>query len=446
MNRWIQKRGLPLESLGLSLTQEVPKKKVLYQLNENQLFIPASLAKVAVLSAFYYYYPSYFRFKTVLVSSASINKNQLEGDLFIKGSGDPGFTSESLWKLVNNFVRTGIKEIKGDLVIDDTLFKKTYFLPYTDRSYTAPVNAASFNWNSLTFWIRPNSKVNSLAQIHLDPENDFIKIINKIKTTSRSKNNISLKRIKYSSKGETFLFTGTISHKSKEIVKYTNTQNPSFWMGHNLKNFLKQRGIIVRGRVKKGSCSKCKTLATFKSRAFAFHSYNMMKYSSNFVTRMLTAYLPLRLGKKQGDLDQGIHWINKYLKKQIGLKNYKMVEPSGLSRDNRFSVNHFQKILEHDFSRFYHPEIFVSYPIAGGVGTLEKKYHPKFSQILRAKTGSISGVLGLSGYILLPKNRRILFTFIYNGSPKNRDQAKGLFDDILDFLRKKNNRFFKEFN
>ncbi len=438
INSLIKKKGLEPTSLGFSIVKKNPtnKEKILYQLNAGRLFIPASLTKIATLSSFYYYYPSYFKFKTSFLSSATIkNKTKLDGDLFLKAGGDPSFTSESLWNLVNNFVRLGIKEIKGDIVIDDTIYKKSYFLPYTDRSYAAPVSAASFNWNTVAFWVRPGQKLNSPAQINVDPENTFIKVINKVKTVSKNKNRIYLKRIKYSSKGETFILQGTIYHKSKEIVKYSNIQSPLFWLGHNVKLFLKQRGILVRGNIRKGSCSSCKTLVSFESQPFAFHSHNMMKYSNNFVTRMLTTHLPLNRGGREGDLNKGIRLINKYLRNEVGLTDYKLFEPSGLSRKNRFSAKHFQRLLLKDSSHFYNPEMLSSYPIAGGVGTLKDRFKNKSSHFsIRAKTGSISGVLGLSGYAVTSKNQKIIFTFLYNGSPQKVNQARELFDDVVVLL------------
>ena len=437
INALIKKKGLKATSLGISVFKKLPEKKekIVYQLNASRLFIPASLTKIATLSALYHYYPSYFKFKTSFLSSATIkNKTQLAGDLFFKAGGDPSFTSESLWNLVNNFTRTGIKEIEGDIVIDSTLYKKSYFLPYTDRSYASPVSAASFNWNSVAVWIRP-SKIGSMAQINVDPENTFIKIINKVKTVSKNRNRIYLKRIKHSSKGETFVLEGTIYHKSKEIVKYSNIQSPLFWLGHNIKSFLDQRGIVIKGKIRKGSCSSCKILASFKSKPFSFHTHNMMKYSNNFVTRMLTTHLPVKIGNKKGDLHNGIKFIKKYLNEKIGLKGYKFFEPSGLSRKNRFSAQHFQKILLKDSLQFYHPEMFFSYPIAGGVGTLEERFKKDSSYFsVRAKTGSISGVLGLSGYAITSKNQKIIFTFLYNGSAQKANKARELFDDIVILL------------
>jgi len=437
INQLIKKHGLQSRSLGLSiLKKSESKQESLYQLNANRLFVPASLTKIATLSAIYHYMPSRFQFKTDLLTSAPIkNGNQLDGDLILKAGGDSSFISESLWNLVNRFTRTGITKIKGDLVIDNTIYKKSYFLPYTDRSYTAPVSAASFNWNSVAFWIKPAQSAALPAHIYVDPENQFIKVINKVKTVSKSKTRIFVKRIKYSSKGETFLLRGLISDKSQEVVKYSNIQSPSYWLGYNLKSFLKQRDIVVQGRIKTGSCVSCPVLASFKSYPLHFHAHNMMKYSNNFVTRMLTTHLPLQIGRRQGDLYEGTKMIRQYLNKVVGLKGYKFIEPSGLSRKNRFSANHFQQLLLDHFSKFYQNEIWASYPVAGGVGTLNKRLSRGTSYLnVRAKTGALFGVLGLSGYIDLPKNQKIIFTFLYNGSHQNIHSVKRFFDDLIFLL------------
>ena len=97
--------------------------------------------------------------------------------------------------------------------------------------------------------------------------------------------------------------------------------------------FLQQRGISVLGGVKKGHCSgaflfdwplaqqkkrveKCRILAEWESRPFSFHSYNMMKYSSNFVTRMLVSHIPLLQGQKRGDLKVGMEQLRQGLKNE----------------------------------------------------------------------------------------------------------------------------------
>ena len=109
-------------------------------------------------------------------------------------------------------------------------------------------------------------------------------------------------------------------HK-KEIVKYRNITQPALWLGYNAISFLKQRGITVSGQIKKGACfSSCKNLAEWESKPFVFQSYYLMKYSSNFVARMLVSHLPLLKGAKKGDLQQGMQWIKLLPQTQRGDK------------------------------------------------------------------------------------------------------------------------------
>lgn len=432
----IKKHGFKQSSLGIIISDSSFKE--IYSLQADRLFTPASLMKIASLSAFYYYYPQDFRFQTQLLSSAPIQKTILQGDLFFKGGGDPSFTSEDLWNLVNVFSRSGIKKIQGNIVIDNSLYKKRiYMLPFfNQRSYTAPAIASSFNWNSVVFWIRPASQAGKPAQIYTDPENSFVKIVNRVQTTaSNKKSNIVIKRIKQSSKGEVFRISGSIALHKKEMVKYSNIQNPSFYTGHNILNFLKQRGIELTGQVQLGSCSNCRALAQVQSKPLNFQTYNMMKYSNNLVARMLTTYLPILKGAPQADLNQGVELINDYLKNVAGLKGYKFVEPSGLNRKNKFSTRHFLKLLQKDSKHFYQPEMFSSYPLAGSSGTLKNRFKNRSKNKsqpvhIRAKTGFLSGISSLAGTAHY-KNKTLNFVFMFNGSVKKSYIAKNLFDELI---------------
>ena len=437
----IRVKGLNKSSLGLVASKIQPDNKVipLYSLNGNRLFIPASLVKIATLSALYSHYPPFYTLKTSFISSSPINKAVLQGDLVLKGGGDSSFTSESLWNLVNTFTRSGIKEIKGNILIDDSLYTKEPSLPYSERSYLAPASASSFNWNSVAFYIRPGKTLKSPAFVFTDPENLYIEVINKVITGG--KNKIRIKRKMSSSTKEVFVIKGTIDIAEEEIVKYRNIVQPALWLGWNTYAFLNQRGIKVLGEVKKGACSgSCKSLAEWESKPLSFHSYNLMKYSNNFVARMLVSHLPLLKGKKKGDLKQGLEWVKTHLKEKEGIKNFWLEEPSGLSRNNQFSPKDLQKILINSRKSFYSAEILSSYPLAGGKGTLRKRFKDLSSPFVRAKTGSLSGVLGLAGLAGSSKEEgTYAFVFIFNGKAKKNHKAQQLFDEIILSLLKHTN-------
>ena len=428
----IKRQTLKINSLGMIISQVKPDSTAVpvYKLNENKLFIPASLVKIASLSALYDLYPPSYTFTTSFVSSANIKKGTLQGDLILKGGGDSSFTSEHLWKLINNLTRSGLKKVEGNLLIDDSLYKKESALPYSERSYSAPSSASSFNWNSVAFYIRPAKKLNQPALLFANPQNSYIKIINKV--TTGQKNKIFIKRKAVSSQKEIFEIKGEIDINNPEIVKYRNITQPALWFGYNIISFLSQRDIEVTGKVKKGVCkNSCKELAKWESRPFPFHSYNMMKYSSNFVARMLTSHLPLLDGKKQGDLKQGMQKMRKHLKTIAGSHNFQFIEPSGLNRKNKFSPQILQNLLIQSKSKYYSPELLFSYPLAQGKGTLRKRFNQlPSSTYVRAKTGSLYKVLGLAGWTG-NKNNRYVFVFIFNGSANKSLKAQELFDQVI---------------
>ena len=431
INMVAQKKPALLTS---KLLPKAKKPDTFYSLNERQLFIPASLVKIASLSAFYHYFPSDFRFQTRLLGLGSVSNRQLNGHLVIKGGGDSSFTSESLWNLVNVFKRTGITHISGDILVDDSLYRP-FKIPHTsNRSYHALPSASSFNWNSVTFWVRWQE---TQAHILTDPDNSYIKILNHIKPGKTTR--LQIQTVKgHSKSGEVFQFQGTFKPSDSEKVFYRKIQNPPLWLGHNLKHFLKRRGINVQGKVKKGICSaNCKELASWTSHSLNWHTYKMMKFSNNFISHMLTAHLPLLKGSRKGDLQKGTQLIGTYLAGPGGLRHFRLIEPSGLSRKNRFSPGHLKTLLIKDSHSFFNPEILASYPLAKGMGTLKNNFKelPR-GVFVRAKTGSISGVQGLAGFVQNQRRQKFVFVFIYNGPARHTNKAKKLFEDMTTALLK----------
>lgn len=434
----IRQQSLHPSYFGVVISKKSKPSKILYSLNGDKLFKPASLTKIITLSALQNEFLPFHTFKTRLVSSASRVGSELKGPLVLKGGGDPTFTSETLWNLVNVFFYSGIKTIAGDIVIDDSLFKKPFFMSRSDRSYEALTSAASFNWNSVTFRIRP-TKVGEKAFVTADPLTSYVKIINKV-TTSRAgtKRKVSIKRKFSLSDKEVFELRGHIAVNEKEWLRYRNIKKPYLWIGHNLKSFLAQRGIKVLGEVRKGKCSNskksCKVLAEWEGEHFFLQAYKLMKHSSNFISRMLTIQLSLLKGSRIGDIKKGMFYIDNYIRRS-GIENYAFYDPSGLSSKNRFRPLDIHKILAKDLKSRYHNEIFASYPLDRGVGTLKYKLLHKTGEYpIRAKTGTLSGVLGLSGFAY--SDTEYLFTFLYNGPRAKINQAQIVFDEFIKYLFK----------
>ncbi|MEC9283943.1 MAG: D-alanyl-D-alanine carboxypeptidase, partial [Bdellovibrionota bacterium] len=120
-----------------------------YTLNNIQPRIPASLSKLVVAGMAYHYLDPNFVWTTKLLALSDAIDGVLKGDLCLYGGGNPSFLTEQAWVLANNFLRSDITKIKGDLIIDESYFDKDYFSDTRMskrqlRAYDAPVSGASF--------------------------------------------------------------------------------------------------------------------------------------------------------------------------------------------------------------------------------------------------------------------------------------------------------------
>src|SRR5262249_32928182 len=152
--------------------------------------------------------------------------------------------------------RSGIKSIDGDIVVDDSLFDTQRFdasrmSSRVDRAYDAPVGAMSFNWNSVNVFVRPADKAGEPATVWIDPDNEYIKLVGNVQTVSNSKAlNVNIEREDDTKRSADVIHvSGQIGMGQPEYVQFKNITRPDIWSGYNLRAFLAQRGITVKGNV-----------------------------------------------------------------------------------------------------------------------------------------------------------------------------------------------------
>lgn len=433
--------GLLRSDLGLAVT--TANGEVVYQLNADRKMSPASLSKIPTALAVLENLSPNYEFSTQVWSTGKIDNGTLNGNLYLKGLGEPELISERLWFLVNAFTRNEVKTIMGDLIVDESFFDairadKDRLPPSEGRAFDAPVSALSFNWNSVNVFIRPGKKAGEAAKVFIDPINDYIvEVVNNVKTVSKGESGIEVKPVAVTKNGEVIgdkiVVSGVIVEGSKEIVKYRCISEPDIWTGANFKEFLHQRGIVVQGRVKKGRVPDSATLLVADPGQNVRQAIaDMLKFSNNFIAEMLTKTLAVNAGASQGNLEQGLQVIYKQMEKAgIPRSEYGFASPSGLSRVNMMTANHFVKLLKYAWTSNFAPEFWSGLPIAGKDGTIKSRMK---GLNVRAKTGLLNGVSGLSGMVLRPDGSPYLFAFIYNGS--KYFEARDLFDQMCAELSK----------
>lgn len=437
----IKKHRFNENTLGLYVEDE---GKEIFNLNGAKMMVPASLTKIVTGAAVLNNLPLNKKFETTILIKNSIKEGLLAGDLCLKGGGDPSFVSEKMWYLVNELTRTGLKNIAGDLLVDATRFDDELYdvgrdSMRVDRAFDAPVTAASFNWNSVNIFIRPGSSAGAPAVVTLDPVSEYLELENKVKTTSKSGvKNLEASRVKVGDHDK-IIVTGTISLDAKEAVIYKSISNPNLWIGMHLKEFLRQRGIGLQGKIKIGGCENSWTvIAAAPSKNLNEITSDMLKFSNNFVAEMLAKNLAAEVGKHPAKMKDGIEQIKQYMD-GLGFerKDYILENVSGLTRDNRFSAKQLALVLntiKNDFLLF--PEFASGLPIAGIDGTLKNRMKNKSEQsLVRAKTGYLDGVVGLAGYVGRKNKSPLIFVFMFNGDYQQGMAARPLFDELINQLK-----------
>ncbi len=429
---------IPEERLGLYVVDmNQNSHPTVLAVNGTRNFVPASLTKVLTAAAILQKFGPSYKFETDLMSDAKREGDRLEGPLYLRGGGDPGFVSETMWLLVNEFVRTGIKHV-GDIVVDESAFDSVRFdesrdPERNDRAYDAPVGAMSFNWNSINVYVRPGA-VGQAPKVFLDPEMDGWKVSNRAKTTKSGKAEIRVSRADH---GDIIFVDGKIPESTPEVVIYKSVTDPIPWSGEALRSFLKQRGI-TSGTVRGGKTpASAQVLAKMEGQPMRELVIDMMKFSNNFVAEMLTKNLGSKYIHQPARLDDGIKVIRDTLI-EMGLNkdNFQFVSPSGLSRKNSVRPSDLVQALMEVYKRFsMEPEYLSALPLAGVDGTLKSRFKNSSAVgWIRAKTGHLHGVAGLAGFAGQKEGGVKAFAFIFNGPEDQGDLARRLFDALASEL------------
>jgi D-alanyl-D-alanine carboxypeptidase/D-alanyl-D-alanine-endopeptidase (penicillin-binding protein 4) len=446
LKRALETSGFKNGEVGLwvGATEEGKGLATYFSHNDDKLFIPASLSKLITAGAILHeLHPSY-KFKTMLVSDAKIENGLLAGPIYLKGGGDPSFVSENAWFLVNELSRSGITSVEGDVIVDDTRYDKIRFgddrqEERVDRAYDAPVGAMSMNWNSVTTYVRPGDKVGDKAKVFADVMSPYLKVRNETRTVAAGKGkSISIERTKEKGfDGDVVIASGSIALEHPEVIVYKNISDPEMWAGMNLIEFLRQRGIMVKGKVRSGTAPKeAVVLAVSESKVLSSVLADMGKWSNNYVAEMLVKEVSADAGDTPATMAGGMAKVTKYLE-SAGIKKgeYEFHNAAGFTRKNKLTPGQMGRYMEHvhsDFSIF--PEYVAALPIAGVDGTLRKRMVGQPAERwVRAKTGLLNGVVGLAGFAGRADSSVLTFVFIYNGSGRE-DKARAFFDRMASIL------------
>lgn len=432
-------RNKQLNSCDISYIVTNPSNgEILASKNHHNLMNPASVNKVLISAAALKELGPDYRFHTQFITDGDINHGEIN-NLWIKGDGDPFLVIENLWSAIRMLRNRGVEKIKGNVFIDNTYFDNFTYPGYNDnnqRAYNSLVSPLALNFNSVTIIVSPSDETGLPAHVVVDPKNQYINLINK--ATTGSKNTISIDKLS-SEVGDTIIVKGNIAKGSEPIEVYRNISKPDEYFGFTFKELLRQNNIYLLGIVKNGASPQGgKIIVDYPSKPLSLLIRDMNKFSNNFVAEQILKHLGAVEYGEPGSTEKGIHAIKSWMNK-IGVKdNFYIENASGLSQKNKISSYEIAQVLIAAYNDFsIQPEFLSSLSIAGVDGTIRSR-HKEDSVLgkMRAKTGSLTGVSSLAGFIPDSKNNILSFVIIMNECGANWDVLHNSQSNFVETLTK----------
>ncbi|RYZ53499.1 MAG: D-alanyl-D-alanine carboxypeptidase/D-alanyl-D-alanine-endopeptidase [Proteobacteria bacterium] len=406
--------------------------KTIYESSPKKALIPASVTKVLTSAAMLHYLKPATTLKTKFFINGPRTAESIQGPLYVKGDGDPMLVNEKLWQMAADLKNMGITKFEGDLIIDNSLFddeerdsSRMDRAKESDRAYDAPVTAFGINFNTLPIVISPGLKAGDPAKVNFDPYPlPGIGLRNKTSTTSGSENHIGA--VRSTSNGDSsIVVNGTIGTQNPTTKVYRSMGDPLMETGEQLRAFLLNEGITIKGRVKGGKVpASAKLLYTIDSYDIAYIVQGLNHFSNNYIADALVKRLGAKLagdGTNSGSLDAGVDGIEKFLKNEVGIKDkFEIHNGSGLDHRNNFSADQIVKVLLYMQKRMdLFPEYLASFPASGWTGTLKKRFKGEdlLDGMVRAKTGTLTqpvAVSSIAGYMGHPKHGMLAFAILNN--------------------------------
>jgi serine-type D-Ala-D-Ala carboxypeptidase/endopeptidase (penicillin-binding protein 4) len=426
-----------------ALVVERASDQELVALNPDTGLMPASTQKVltavAALAAFG---PSH-RFVTEVRASRPIGSDGAVGDLFVSG-GDPALTSEQWWRLAADLRALGLREVRGDLVLDDGLFDEERWhpswAPVSARAYHAPVSPIAANFGAFRVRVAPGAAPGAPISASIDPPVPYLVLANEGRTGKRNAaSTLAVERVAVAG-AERVRVSGVLPAGAEPDDFWRSVSDPLAYAAAVLRLQLEANGVRVGGGVRRGAAAPEATLLlAFEGLPLQQIASLFLKYSNNFIAECLLKWLalgpapvanapPASWGAGAGALRARLTALG------VELGDTRIVDGSGLSRTNRVSARVLVETLRRGEAAFETgPELLAGLPIAALDGTLERRAEGARGRV-RAKTGSLDGVTSLAGFARSERGRELVFAVIVNGVRHGDAAASAAMDGVAAAL------------
>ncbi len=438
--------------------------KVVFEKNPEKLLKPASNMKVYTTAVALETLGAEYRIRTsVYAQTKPDSQGNIKGNLILYGRGDPTLASAYVDEakpfdlLAKQLLDTGVKNIEGDLVADESYFRGSPLgqgWEWLDIQWPfgAEISALTASDNKFDIEIKPGAKVGDPCQILTTPNVEEVSIINRLETVeAKNTREIGLNR---GLADNSLLAWGKLPLDDTGFSAKIAFHQPAKLAANLFQQALKRAGIVVTGKVVFVDASlrsslrssltptepeknKLIELAVIESPPLSEIIRIVNKFSQNLYAELLLRTIGRVKGQIEKDSDDaGIEIVKNFLRQaKIDPANLAIYDGSGLSRRDLINVLSTTELLRYMSKSSNFETFHNSLPIAGVDGTLRRRMSNTVAQEkVQAKTGTLSNTSSLSGYVTSAVGETFIFSIMIDNFTPEFRQALTVQDKICEYL------------
>lgn len=460
INALIERPRFATASWGIAVVS-LDSGRTLYAHRADKLLQPASTAKLFTAALTLAELGPDYRMATRLLSSGNIRNGRLDGHLVLYGMGDPtlGTSSSPDWatQLASQLAARGIKQIQGDLIADDSYFTGPSFGTGWEADdlqswFAVPSSALSVDENIVSVTVKPGASAGMSASITLAPIDGISTLLGGISTTlPRAPSDINLYRAPGS---DTLYAFGSVPARAPETRFRLAMTDPALQAGRQLRQALVARRIRLTGTVRvlhwpqddSALLAHADTLAEVRAPPLLEVLQRGLKRSQNLYLQNLL--LNVGAHEQAGETEPAsgfsdtesyaVRALRRLLKKlDIASNASQIAEGTGLSRRDLVTPDALVHLLSYLDAQPYAAQLRAALPLAGVDGTLIHRMRKSAAAgNLQAKTGSMTYVHCLAGYVTSASGEKLAFAIMLNNyeAPAGAPRPSGDVDAIATVL------------
>lgn len=412
---------VPESAVG-ALVQDVDGGPTELRLNADQPFNPASVMKLVTTAAGLELLGPAYTWRTEALVTGQIRNGLLEGDLHLRGGGDPRLTLDALWLWLRELRARGLRDIRGDVVLDRTLFQPGASDPgrfdgQPLRTYNVIPDALLVNYKALQLTFVPDGK---RVDVYAEPEPAQLDLVSRIDAVGggcgdwRGRLDYELDRA-----GERIrlVFTGAYPASCGERVWSLAPFDHREYVEGVLRELWTGLGGTIGGKVRDGEVPPvAHRYSVRESPVLAEQIRDINKWSNNVMARQLFLTLGAHAGMTPAREVDGAVAVQEWLRRiGVAMPGLVLENGAGLSRRERLTAAGLGQLLLHMWRGPTMPEYVSSLPIYGVDGTLRKRgRRSDAGGRAHLKGGTLDGVRAVAGYVLGANGHRHVIVFIVN--------------------------------